>query len=190
MTTDFTRLSLSEMLAETEAIAAEAQQSFGHLDAGQLNWKPGAEAWSVAQCLEHLLVANRAMLRPIDKALAGTWQRTFFERLPVLPGLFGRLLVKSQTPGSGRKFKAPPRASPSASEFDAQIVSRFVTQQGEIAERLKGLERHAAARIVMTSPFISFITYSLLDGCRLIIAHERRHLAQAQRVMETSGFPR
>jgi len=47
-----------------------------------------------------------------------------------------------------------------------------------------------AARIVMTSPFVSFITYNLLDACRLIVAHERRHLAQAQRVMETPGFPR
>lgn len=58
MITDFTRLSLSELLVETEAIAAEAQRAFGHLDIQRLNWQPGADSWSVAQCLEHLLTAN------------------------------------------------------------------------------------------------------------------------------------
>ncbi len=88
------------------------------------------------------------------------------------------------------KLKAPPAARPATSAIDAQIVNRFVTQQGETTERINKLERLDAARIVMTSPFVSWITYSLLDACRLIVAHERRHLAQARRVMETPGFPR
>jgi hypothetical protein len=33
------------------------------------------------------------------------------------------------------------------------------------------------------------IVYSLLDTIRLIVAHERRHLAQAQRVTTAPGFP-
>jgi hypothetical protein len=190
MITVFTKLSWSEMLVETEAIAADAQRAFGHLNAQQLNWKPGADSWSVAQCLEHLLTANHAMFPAIDEALAGTKRATFVERLPVLPGLFGKLMIKIVSPGFKQKLKAPPTARPAASAIDAQIVNRFVTQQREIAERIKGLERLDAARIVMTSPFVSLITYSLLDACRLIVAHERRHLAQAQRVRETPGFPR
>jgi hypothetical protein len=190
MINDFTRLSLSELLAETEAIAAEAQRAFGHLDTQQLNWKPGAESWSVAQCLEHLLTANDEMFRPLDEALADTKRKTFFERLPVLPGLAGRIMVKVVSPGYRQKLKAPPSARPSASAIDAQIVNRFVTQQREIIERMKRLDRPDAARIVMTSPFVSFITYSLLDACRLIVAHERRHLAQARAVMESPDFPR
>lgn len=190
MITDFTRLSLSELLVETEAIAAEAQRAFGHLDIQRLNWQPGADSWSVAQCLEHLLTANGEMFRPLDEALAGTKRKTFFERLPVLPGLSGRIMIKVVSPGFRQKLKAPPSARPSASAIDAQIVNRFITQQREIIERMKKLERLDAARIVMTSPFVSFITYSLLDACRLIVAHERRHLAQARRVMETPAFPR
>ncbi|MGH9845736.1 MAG: DinB family protein [Blastocatellia bacterium] len=189
MITVFTKLSLSEMLVETEAIAADAQRAFGHLNAQQLNWKPGAAGWSVAQCLEHLMAANPPMLQAIDEAMAGTKRPRFFERLPVLPGLFGKLMVKIVSPGFNQKLKAPPTARPAASAIDAQVVNRFLTHQHEIAERINGLERLGAARIVMTSPFVSFITYSLLDACRLIVAHERRHLAQAQRVMETPGFP-
>jgi hypothetical protein len=45
------------------------------------------------------------------------------------------------------------------------------------------------ARIIMVSPFVGFITYSVFDGCRIIVAHERRHLEQARRVTREPGFP-
>jgi hypothetical protein len=41
----------------------------------------------------------------------------------------------------------------------------------------------------MVSPFVRFITYSVLDGCRLMAAHDRRHFEQARRVTEAAGFP-
>jgi hypothetical protein len=42
----------------------------------------------------------------------------------------------------------------------------------------------------MTSPFVRVITYSVLDGWRLMLAHDRRHVEQAKRVMATPGFPK
>lgn len=185
----FTKLSLPELRAETAAIAADAQCAFGHLNAQQLNWKPDADGWSVAQCLEHLLNANHEMFAPLDDALAGATRKRFFERLPVLPGLFGKLMVKVVSPDFKQKLKAQPTARPAASAIDAQIVSRFLTQQRELTARINQLEQSGGARNVMTSPFVRWVTYSLLDACRLIVAHERRHLAQAQRVTESPGFP-
>jgi hypothetical protein len=189
MITDFTKLTLPEILAETEAIAADANRAFGGLNARQLNWKPAADAWSVAQCLEHLMAANHEMFPIMDEAMAGKKRTRFFERLPVLPGLSGKLMVKVVSPDSKQKLKAPRAARPAASAIDAEVVRRFVTHQREIAGRINGLERLNAAQVVMTSPFASFVAYSLLDACRLVVAHERRHLAQARRVMETPGFP-
>lgn len=188
--TVFTKLTLPEMLVESAAVAADAQRAFGEFNAEQLNWKPGADEWSVAQCLEHLMATNQAMFPAMDEALTSPKRTGFLERLPVLPGLCGKLMVKIVSPGFKQKLTAPPSARPAASAIDAQVVNRFVTQQCEITERINKLERLKAAQIVMTSPFVSLINYSLLDACRLIVAHERRHLAQAQRVMETPVFPR
>ena len=44
-------------------------------------------------------------------------------------------------------------------------------------------------KVVLSTPAARLITYSLLDGYRLILTHERRHLAQAARVLEADGFP-
>jgi hypothetical protein len=54
---------------------------------------------------------------------------------------------------------------------------------------VRSLDGRDVARIIMVSPFASFITYSVLDGCRLIVTHERRHFEQARRVTQAPGFP-
>lgn len=189
MTIDYTALSLAEVERELEAIGRDADAQFGRLDARQLNWKPAADSWSVAQCLEHLLHANREMFLKIDAALDRTRPRTFWQRVPLLPRMFGRLLVTSQSPEATRKFKAPGKAAPAASAIDADIVARFAAYQREAAARVQAIEQGGVAGAIMVSPFASFITYSVLDGCRLIAAHQWRHVAQARRVMSAPGFP-
>ena len=75
MTKDFTALSLSEVVAEFSTMAAETTSVFGLLDERQLNWRPAATSWSVAQCFDHLLTANREMFQAIDTALDGSHPR-------------------------------------------------------------------------------------------------------------------
>jgi hypothetical protein len=91
MTTNYTALSLADAGTELNAIARDTQSVFGGLDEQQLNWRPAAASWSVAQCFDHLLNANREMFRAIDAAMDGSRPRTVWQRLPVLPGVFGRM---------------------------------------------------------------------------------------------------
>ena len=189
MIEDFTTLTIAQLIAESDAIARDAQTRFGQLNAAQLNWKPAPESWSVAQCLDHLLTGNRAMFPAMRAAASGAHKASLWERVPVLPGLMGKFMVKAVSPLAKQKLKAPAKIRPSASALDAQIVARFADQQHEVAEHCKQLAAVEADRIVMTSPLLSVVTYSLLDAARLMIAHQRRHLAQAQRVQETAGFP-
>jgi hypothetical protein len=186
----YTQLTLPQIFNEADAIGRDVQSTFGRLNAEQLNWKPSADSWSVAQCLDHLMSANREMLPAFDEAISGTKRIRFFERVPVLPGLFGRMMIKVVAPDGKRKLKAPSAAAPSTSAIDPRIVGQFVTHQQEVISKMKAIQNLNPATNIMTSPFVGFVTYSLLDACRIIVAHERRHLAQAERVMLTSGFPK
>lgn len=189
MIQDFTTLSVAQLIEEAAAIARDTQTEFGQLNAAQLNWKPAPESWSVAQCLDHLLTGNGQMLLVMAAAASGAHKASLWERMPVIPGLLGKFMVKAVSPQAKQKLKAPDKIKPSGSALDAQIVARFVEQQREVADHFKQLAVVDAARIIMTSPLLSVVTYSLLDAARLIVAHERRHLAQTQRVTHTAGFP-
>ena len=184
---DYTTLSLPDVMRELDNVTRDARDTFGRLDGEQLNWRPDATAWSVAQCFEHLLAANRLMITAARNALSqppGVWQR-----MPGLPGFFGRVLVRSQSPQTTRKARTSAIATPSRSTISADVIQRFAGAHDERSTWIRSLDPNAAARTVMVSPFLRVITYSVLDGCRLMAAHDRRHFEQARRVTESADFP-
>src|SRR5688500_14511672 len=89
MTTNFVALSLAEVVAEFSATARDTTAVFGRLDDRQLNWRPDVTRWSVAQCFDHLLSADREMFRALDAATDPARPPTLWQRVPVLPGVFG-----------------------------------------------------------------------------------------------------
>jgi len=181
-------MDLPAVIDAANNVANEARSTFGHLTPSQLNWKPSAERWSVAQCFDHLLTSNKGYLPIIDNVLAG-YKRTFWQSMPVLPGLMGKLLVKSMDPASTRKVKAPKRFQPAQSEISASVINDFVAQQKQIVDKMKPTEHLDLEKIVITSPVAGVVIYSLMDAYRLIVVHEQRHFQQAKRVTEEPGFP-
>jgi hypothetical protein len=181
---------LSGLVSAATAIADETLAGFGDLTAQQLNWKPGADQWSVAQCFDHLVTANESFFPIFDKVLSGEKENTFWESLPWLPAFWGKMLIKAVAPESTRKLKAPKIFQPSSSRVDGVIVRRFIEQQNQVVTYMKATEDLDLEKIKISSPVTHFITYSLMDAYRIIITHEQRHLLQAMRVSEMDGFPK
>jgi hypothetical protein len=186
---DYTTLSPDEISGGLEDIARDAEATFGGLTVQQLNWRPDPSRWSVAQCFDHLVTINGLMFRAAEGALNGSQARTVWQRLPLLPGVVGRVMIRSLSPNTTRKFTAPPQARPAASDIAGDIIRRFVQHNREAAASARKLNEARVASTIMTSPFLEYITYSVLDAWRLVVAHERRHFEQARRVTQTPGFP-
>jgi hypothetical protein len=186
--THYTTLSPAALADEFSTIATDTASVFGQYDAAQLNWQPHAAGWSIAQCFDHLLKADREMFQAIGRALDRGATQTIWQRLPLWPRLFGWMLVTSQAPGGKQKYSAPATAQPASSDIAADTVERFIACQQTGMSAVRALSPEDARRI-MVSPFVSQITYSVLDGYRLIAAHQRRHFEQAKRVTEHPGFP-
>jgi hypothetical protein len=187
---DYARASLLEVRAGLERIAIETQQTFGAIDARQLNWRPDESRWSAAQCLQHLLTVNDRMMQAADRALDALSPKTLWQRVPGVPALVGPMMIRSQAPTNTRRFVAPPSVRPSTSDIPSDIVPRLVAQHVAAVTRLQTLDERQAARTIMVSPFIGFITYTVLDGWRLMYAHDLRHLQQARGVLaQQSGTP-
>jgi len=181
---------LSRLIDDLHAVATDAGSSFGQLTTQQLNWKPSPDEWSVAQCLDHLIASNKGFIPIIQEIKRGEYKHSLKERVPVLPRFFGSLVLNAVKPETQRKLKATKPFQPSSSEFGGDIVSQFQVQQKQIAEHMRSTETLDLRKIIITSPVASFVTYSLFDGYRIIVAHDQRHVAQAKRVMARAGFPK
>jgi hypothetical protein len=190
MPADLSNASLDDLIAEAESLSDDIQRSFGHLTALQLNWKPNPDEWSVGQCLDHLMTANATYFPSLTRITTGEKQQnTLWERMPLLPTLFGSMLKQAFKPGSTQKISAPQAFRPSSSVVDPQIVQHFLDQQLRMIAYMQASKKLAVAKIKMTSPASPIITYSLLDAYRIIIIHEHHHLVQSRRLLTMDEFP-
>ena len=177
------------LVAELQAITEDTMKVFGNLSPAQLNWKPSAERWSVGQCFDHLIVTNRCFFPDIERVAAGTYRSSLWGRASPLSGFFGRFILKALDPEKGRKTKAPRVFEPARSDVAADVIERFATHQEELSALMRATAGADLRGLKVTSPVSAVATYSLLDAYRIVVAHERKHFEQAQRVTRAEGFP-
>lgn len=189
MQSDISGSGLAELIAHADEIAQVTKETFGELDAEQINWKPDEDRWSIGQCFDHLIKANESYYPTFEQIVRREKKTTLWERIPAMPGVWGNLLRKALEPGSANKMKAPAIFRPTSSLVDEYIVEGFIAGQERLAGYMKASAGIDVEKIIISSPVTGLITYSLIDAYRIIITHERRHLLQARRVLEIAGFP-
>ncbi|MFN8498211.1 MAG: DinB family protein [Anaerolineae bacterium] len=189
MTLDVRHADLTALMEEARRIAANVAAQYGALSTAQLNWKPNAEAWSIGQNLDHIVTANRTYFATLTDVAAGKKAARRWERVPVLPGITGRLMIWGLDPKAARKLSAPTVFQPSQTDVPGDIVATFLRQQDELLATMTRTQSKDALKTVITSPASSLVTYSLLDAYRIIIVHEQHHLVGVERLARLPAFP-
>lgn len=181
---------LQTVAAEAAEISGDARQLGAGLSEAQLNWKPGPDKWSIAQCLDHLAVAGEKFVPYLTAAIALGREKWPVDT-PVVyrPSRLGGWLIKLVVPEAKRKVTAPKVFRPSATAEIHGSLDRFLRQQEGFLHFVHAAEGLNYNKVKLRSPVTAFMRYSLADAFVIIAVHCRRHLAQARRVRETPGFP-
>jgi hypothetical protein len=180
---------MNEIISEYEKVGEKVREAFGDLSAEQINWKPRADSWSVGQCLDHLIKSNDEFDPQFQALARGEKKASLWEKYSPLTGFFGNFLLKSLK-NDAKKFKAPSKAIVPPSDIAPDIVDQFVRHQQEVVEKLKQLKNVDLQKTVVTSPFLKLMTYRLNTALEIGVEHEKRHIRQAERVMQAEGFPK
>jgi len=180
---------LAETLIDLALITKKVQTEFGTLSVAQLNWQSAADKWSIAQCLDHLIKTNEQYFPLLIGVATGNRKRSVWERLPLLPGLIGKLMQKSIHPDNLKPLKSPAIFKPATSSIPGNIVTNFSRHQEELINLIRATDSVNHQKTIVSSPLSALITFSLNDGIRILALHEERHLRQAQRVLHLTNFP-
>lgn len=175
------------IISEINSISEDVKTTFGGLSPKQLNWKPSSDSWSVGQCLEHLIKSNEEFFPEFDKIAAGTRRNTFWQNWSPLSGIAGAFLVNTLKK-DGQKVKTNQKMTP-PSDIASDIVGRFQKHQSELIDKVRASNSADWRKVVLTSPFVRIMTYRMDTGLQAVIEHEKRHVRQAKRAMESEGFP-
>jgi hypothetical protein len=149
-----------------------------------LQWKPDQTSWSVLECLEHLNLYGDFYLPEIRKRMSqfqGTPASDEFKT-----GLLGNYFAKMMLPREKiNRMKTFKDKNPSGSSLDYSTLDKFRNQQMQILELLESARSLDLNRIKTSISISSLIKLKLGDTLRVLIYHNQRHLAQANKVLET-----
>jgi hypothetical protein len=170
-------------LDEQEQIVRE---ELSHLDGGALNWKPGPDEWSVAQCLDHLIRSADPYLELLNTAISGAQPRG---EDPFRPTWIGNKMATAVAPDAPANIPVPKPFVPGDGPFDEAVLHRFLQQLDELRPILVRAEAVDLNKTKMSSPIAKVVRFNLGDGLLILGIHGVRHTRQARRVAKSPGFP-
>ncbi len=161
------------------------------LDDEQFNWSPRAGVWSIAQCFDHLNTVNRAYLRALKTAVSRAGATGPVRRGPIRPMWFGRRFIAFMEPPPRVRIRIPRRFHPRGRRLKAEVWPEFVRQHGQLRSMVcRECPPIDLNRVRVPNPFARVIRMRAGTMLRLIAAHDRRHLWQAENLRRLPGFPR
>jgi hypothetical protein len=143
--------------------------------------RPAPNQWSVAECLIHLNMTSRAFLPLIKDAIGSGRERKLFRSAPYRLDFLGWLLWWAATVRLPIKTTEP--FVPDRGQSKNAVLSDLDALQDQLIGCLNEAEGLDLAKLRVVSPFDSRIKYNLYSCLRLIPAHQRQHLRQAEQVV-------
>ena len=180
---------IDALLQKGQEAKRKVQQEFSGFSPEQLNWKPRPESWSIAQCLEHLIISHNTYIQDLAKITSGNFKMSLWEKFSPFTAICGRIMKNSLQEQVGRKMTAPKKIQPTASDLGKGIIEEYYNNFDNFLEYISKCRQVDIDKTIITSPIISIVTYNLKDAFQFLLQHEHRHINQAIRVKSTEGFP-
>ena len=173
---------ITELLDRTELIKA-GTQPFLRLTADQLAWTPIPGQWSIVEVFGHLNLSNDIYIRSILPRITLAPDTGSDEHRSSWIADWAYEKIMPRPDGTVLKMKAAKSVCPVKQEEDSRAVIESFQRK---CDALDDILRHAATkdlfRIRIPFHFIPLLHFSLGDTLRFVVAHNERHLLQAQRI--------
>ena len=175
-------LATDKLPADVNDCRRRAQALVDGLSADQLTRRPDPGKWSIADCLAHLNLTASVVQPFIAKGIAKGKREKRLGQGPFKLGVRGRVLVWIAEPPPKFRMPAPKAVAPPVSiQQPSQILADFMKFQDEwqrLWNAADGLDMAAVNIGPLLSPFRCHLSASF----PWMMAHQRRHLLQAENV--------
>jgi hypothetical protein len=154
----------------------------------QATWQPnGGARWSVAQCLEHIAKTNQTYLESLNaarsKARSG---HTPFRTA----GWFSSFFLKRVGPQVTLKIKAPKKITPQPHATKADAIGQYEQANDNLRRFVLETAQLDLCGARFNNPYVPGLNFTIATGLLIMAAHTRRHLNQAEQVLQAPAFPR
>jgi hypothetical protein len=181
---------LDALDAQLDAIQREADALTAGLTDEQFNWQPDPTRWSIAHCLQHLVISADGLLERQETAIDRARNRRTLSDGPYRHGRIGSMITASIEPPAKRRFRTARALVPSGRHSVGTLLPAFQRRQDSLRQlvgRARGID---LGKTRVPLPGLPILRLSLGQSFAFTLGHERRHLWQARAVREDPRFPR
>jgi hypothetical protein len=174
---------VSRWAAEIDRINRRAASLVIRARPEQLEWRPPAGGWSMAEVLEHLTVTNERYLSamreatPVPVTKAKAWRPTIAGAL--LNFALQRPKLRMKTP---RVFSPGPQPR-------ERVFHEFLRTQLDLRRAAERAISADLRRTRVASPAATMLRLNLGDCFEILVSHAHRHLGQVERIRKQPEFP-
>lgn len=180
---------VKDLKSRVEEGIIQVEKDFLPAESTTLNYKVGADKWSVLECIEHLNRYNRYYNHHLEVALEANGAAQQYK-----PGWLGNYFVKTLGPEYKKPMKTKSYLNPSGSQLDKSVLVEYLDHQRHLLQLLTRARHSNLNRRAIKVEVMPLIRIKTGDALRFLIAHQERHLQQAERSFKlgvpAKGYPR
>lgn len=173
---------VGEIYEAIDKTRAKLKEKISQLSDEQLDKREDEHGWTIAEIVEHLATVENGGLRIAQKLLREAdnentkWDGAFREPLS---------FVEKATAIKDRKLQAPTMVHPTGERSVAESLAKMDDNRRQLAELRSQLE--AADVSAATFPHPVFGDLNAYQWLAVVGLHERRHLAQIERIIASAA---
>jgi hypothetical protein len=179
----------TELTQQIDAVVARKDSLLRGLSQTQALWRPQPGAWSIAECLDHLNRTSSMYLKLMRVTFERERHNASLPPKAFRLSFFGRKFAGYLEPPYRVKVKAPQSVVPESQVELGQVNAEFDRLRLDLRGFVLEAGRVDMGAISFASPFASILKLNLAEASVIMLAHDRRHLWQAENVRQHPQFP-
>jgi hypothetical protein len=176
---------LSALVDSFESAQQKLRSLSDKVSSAQFTKRPAPDAWSAADCVEHLNLTSRAYVPLLRTAIAEARLLRSAPSQQYSMDLLGRVFAFMMRPmGHIGKFKlvrvkTTGPFTPRGGQTREQLLSEFVRLQADLIGLIHGADGLPIDHVNIQSPF-GKMRYNAYSALEIVAQHQHRHLQQAE----------
>lgn len=185
------KFTYQDLIEDFEEAGDAAETFLTPLSTEHFRTRPAPGRWSPAECFDHLLHFKRNYLRSMEEAGRARESATAPGKEHFRPRLPARWVISFFEPPYRMKVKTLEPFEPVEADglVRDEVLSDYLDQQDTFIMRLRGdlREQRDLEKVGVHHPLFSWLRMSPVECYAVILAHQRRHLWQAEQVLKVLG---
>lgn len=174
---------LEEIETELDDATKRAWQLVRTTDPRLFTVRPNSASWSAAECISHLSISTEMFLPVLRKAIDDAKTKGLkSDRKPSMDVL-GRLLKWFLEPPIRKRVRTAAPFVPRSVRAKAEAFGEFSSLQSKLVELVQEASGLDLKKMKIVSPFDKRVKYNVYSAFRILVAHQRRHLWQAEQAV-------